>query len=90
MTGATTWSYPKDRVTLEEAMQIVAALRSGFAAAYDAISPRREPSGDRPKSTIAGRAVPTREVFMRELERPASANTVDRLLHAFDEPTPTN
>jgi adenylate cyclase len=34
--GATTWSYPKGSVTLEELVQIVAALRSGFAAAYDA------------------------------------------------------
>lgn len=33
--GATTWSYPKDKVTIEEVLQIIAALRSGFAAAYD-------------------------------------------------------
>jgi len=33
--------------------------------------------------------VPTRAAFMREFERRASVNTVERLLRAFDEP-PTN
>ena len=35
MMGATTWSYPKDKVTMEEALQLVTALRTSFAAAYD-------------------------------------------------------
>jgi hypothetical protein len=34
--------------------------------------------------------VPTRDVFMREFARRASANTIDRLLRAFDEPAPGN
>jgi hypothetical protein len=88
MLGATTWSYPKDKVTIEEALQIVAALRSGFAAAYDgylakAATFEKQPEvGERwPRD---GYFLPTREIFMREFERRASANTVDRLLHAFE------
>ena len=94
MMGATTWSYPKDKVTLEEAMQIVAALRSGFAAAYDGYLAKartfEKPPEFGERWPREGYSVPTREVFMREFERRASANTVDRLLHAFDEPIPTN
>jgi hypothetical protein len=92
--GATTWSYPKDRVTLEELVQIVGALRSGVAAAYDAYLakaatfPKPPEIGERwPRD---GYYVPSREVFIREFERRASAKTVNRLLHAFDERTPTN
>jgi hypothetical protein len=33
---ATPWSYPKEKVTIEEAMQAVGALRAGFVAAYEA------------------------------------------------------
>ena len=86
--GATTWSYPKDKVTIEEALQIIAALRSGFAAAYGgyltkAATFEKPPEvGERwPRD---GYYLPTRETFMREFERRASANTVDRLLQAFE------
>ena len=86
--GATTWSYPKDKVTIEEVLQIIAALRSGFAAAYDgyltkAATFEKPPEvGERwPRD---GYYLPTLEAFMREFERRASANTVDRLLQAFE------
>jgi hypothetical protein len=86
--GATTWSYPKDKVTIEEVLQIIAALRSGFAAAYDgyltkAATFEKPPEvGERwPRD---GYYLPTREAFTREFERRASANTVDRLLQAFE------
>jgi len=86
--GATTWSYPKDKVTIEEALQIIAALRSGFAAAYSgyltmAATFEKPPEvGERwPRE---GYYLPTLEAFMREFERRASANTVDRLLQAFE------
>jgi hypothetical protein len=92
MMGATTWSYPKGSVTLEEAMQVVASLRSGFAAAYDGYLAKvrtfeKVPEiGERwPRE---GYYVPTREAFLREFERRASPATVDRLLRAFDEPAP--
>jgi adenylate cyclase len=86
--GATTWSYPKDKVTIEEVLQTIAALRSGFAAAYGgylakAATFEKPPEvGERwPRD---GYYLPTLEAFMREFERRASANTVDRLLQAFN------
>jgi hypothetical protein len=94
MMGATTWSYPKAQVTLEEAMQIVSALRAGFGTAYDAYLAKTR-TFDKPPEIgerwpREGYYIPTREAFLREFERRASPNTVDRLLHAFDEKVPMN
>lgn len=86
--GATTWSYPKDKVTIEEVLEIIAALRSGFAAAYDAYLTKaatfEKPPEVGERWPRDGYFLPTREIFMHEFERRASANTVDRLLHAFE------
>jgi len=94
MMGATTWTYPKAAVTLEEAMQIVAALRSGFASAYDGylakLATFEQPPEIGERWPRDGYAVPTREIFMREFERRASPNTVDRFLRAFEDAVPTH
>jgi hypothetical protein len=86
--GATTWSYPKDKVTIEEVLQIIAALRSGFAAAYGGyltkVATFEKPPEVGERWPRDGYFLPTREIFMREFERRASVNTVDRLLHAFE------
>jgi len=86
--GATTWSYPKDKVTTEEVLQIIAALRSGFAAAYDGYLTKaatfEKPPEVGQRWPRDGYYLPTREAFMREFGRWASANTVDRLLQAFE------
>lgn len=94
MMGATTWSYPKDKVTLEEVVQLVAALRAGVATAYDAYLKKaatfaRAPEvGERwPRD---GYSLPSREVFLREFERRASVGTAAAILHALDEPTVTH
>src|SRR5262245_38943521 len=93
MMGATTWTYPKAAVTLEEAMQIVAALRSGFASAYNGylakLTTFDQPPEIGERWPRDGYAVPTREVFMREFERRASPNTVERFLRAFEDAVPT-
>jgi adenylate cyclase len=82
--GATTWSYPKERVTLEELVQIVAALRSSFAAAYDAyltkVATFSKPPEIGDKWPVDGYFIPSKRVFLAEFERRASANTVERLL----------
>jgi adenylate cyclase len=90
--GATTWTYPKEAVTLEEVVQIVAALRSGFATAYDGYLAKTA-TFEKPPEIGArwpreGYYLPTRDVFMREFERRASANTVDRLLRAHEDNAP--
>jgi hypothetical protein len=94
MLGATTWSYPKGSVTLEEAMQIVASLRAGFAAAYDGYLAKARTFEKVPEIgerwPREGYYLPTREAFLREVERRASPATVDRLLHAFDESAPSH
>ena len=83
--GATTWSYPKDSVPIEEAVQIIAALRSSFATAYGsylekALAFENPPEiGERwPRE---GYFLPLRENFMREFERRSSAGTLGGLLN---------
>jgi hypothetical protein len=94
MMGATTWSYPKDKVTIEEAIQMVSVLRSGFVTAYDAYLAKTR-TFDKPPETgdrwpRDGYYVPSRAAFLQEFERRASPNTADRLLRVFDEEPPTN
>jgi adenylate cyclase len=87
--GATTWSYPKATVTLEEMMQIVAALRSGFVVAYESylakVATFEKPPDIGERWPRDGCYLPTRQVFMDEFERRASANTVDKFLHTIEE-----
>jgi adenylate cyclase len=86
--GATTWSYPKDKVTLEETLQMIATLRDSFGTAYDtylakvATFERQPEIGERwPRD---GYYLPTRQVFLSEFERRASPDTVDHLIHIFN------
>jgi adenylate cyclase len=82
--GATTWSYPKERVSLEELVQIVAALRASFAAAYDAYLAKAATFSKPPeigdKWPAEGYFIPSKRAFLAEFERRASPNTVERLL----------
>jgi adenylate cyclase len=88
--GATTWSYPKERVTLEELVQIVAALRASFAAAYDAYLTKVATFGKPPEIgdrwPAEGYFIPSKRAFLAEFERRASPNTVERLLVSLAEP----
>jgi adenylate cyclase len=86
MMGATTWSYPKDAVTPEEMVQIIAVLRAGFAKAYEAYLTKAASFNKQPEVGERwprdGYFVPSAEVFMREFERRASPETMTRLLQA--------
>jgi hypothetical protein len=84
--GATTWSYPKDKVTLDEMMQIIAAYRGGVVAAYEAYLAKaakfsKPPEvGERwPKE---GYFLPSTAVFVKEFERRASGATINTLLQS--------
>lgn len=86
MMGATTWSYPKDKVTLEEMMQVISAYRGGVVDAYEAYLAKaakfsKPPEvGDRwPKD---GYYLPSKDVFVAEFERRASGNTINLMLQA--------
>ncbi len=85
--GATTWMYPEATVTRERALEMVAALRGSIRAAYAsylgkvASFPRRPTIGDQwPRD---GFALPSEEVFMRELARRTSSST----LHGLFDPS---
>jgi hypothetical protein len=82
--GATTWSYPKSKVTTGEALQILSALRASFAMAYDGYLAKLSTFENQPeigeKWPREGYHIPTREVFIHEFERRASAKTVDNLI----------
>jgi adenylate cyclase len=86
--GATTWSYPKDKVMLEETLQIIAILRESFGTAYDAYLAKVATFEKRPEIGERwprdGFYLPTRQVFLSEFERRASPNTADRLIHIFN------
>ena len=88
--GGTTWSYPKERVTLEELVKIVGGLRESFGAAYDAYLtkvatfPNPPEIGD--KWPAGGYFIPSKRAFLAEFERRASPNTVERLLQSLAEP----
>jgi adenylate cyclase len=88
--GATTWSYPKDKISLDELMQVVAAYRGGVVAAYDAYLAKAAKFANPPEVGERwpkdGYFLPSREVFVKEFERRASPNTVNTLLRANSEP----
>jgi adenylate cyclase len=82
--GATTWSYPKATVSLQEYMEIVATVRQGFRDAYSEYMKEVETFTNKPAIGEGwpkdGFHLPSVEVFMAEHERRASAATVGRLL----------
>src|SRR4029079_3256717 len=92
--GATTWSYPKERVSLEELVQIVGALRASFGAAYEAYLTKVATFANPPEIgdrwPAQGYFIPSKQVFLAEFERRASPNTVERLLLPTAEAKPAS
>lgn len=82
--GATTWSYPKSKVTSDEIMQNVAALRKGFKTAYMeylkkvATFEKKPEIGD--KWPADGFYLPSLEVFMKKIDQEVSGNTLEGIL----------
>lgn len=85
--GATTWMYPKDKVTLDEVLQILTAMRQGFHNAYLAYLAKVETFTKRPeigdKWPREGYYLPSVEVFMNELDKRASPATLATLAAAI-------
>jgi adenylate cyclase len=90
--GATTWSYPEATVSPEEALQIVAALRNGFRAAYSAYLAKAETFARRPEIGARwprdGYFLPSPEAFMAEIEARVSGATLNGILAAAIPPKP--
>ena len=82
--GATTWSYPKDEVTVEEALEIVRALRKGLHETYDQyltkVATFENPPAVGDKWPSDGYFLPSSSVFMEEAELRVSADTLRTLL----------
>lgn len=81
--GATTWTYPQQSVSVDAALHMVSTLRQGFRSAYEltlaeARQMKKPPMiGKRwPKE---GRYLPSADVFMQELARRVSAETLEAI-----------
>lgn len=82
--GATTWTYPKQKVSKAEALMILTAVRQGFSDAYqgylDKVAtfvPAIPIGSDWPTEKAN---LPDLETFIAEFERRASARTLKHLL----------
>jgi hypothetical protein len=82
--GATTWSFPRDSVTPEELLTIVAVLRAAFRDSYAAYLDRARGFGEPPEIGERwprdGYALPSADVFAAEHARLASERTLAGLL----------
>lgn len=88
--GATTWMYPVSKVTLEELMQILRALREGFREAYSAYLDKAKTFSAQPaigeRWPREGYYLPAVEVFLAEVAKRASHETL-AAIHAALEPS---
>jgi adenylate cyclase len=88
--GATTWSYPKDSVTPEELLQILAALRGAVRETYAGYVAHARSFADPPiigdKWPRDGRYLPSPEAFASEHARLASSDTLAGLLRTSGAP----
>ena len=88
--GATTWSYPKDSVTPEELLQILAAVRGAVRGTYAAYVEHASTFSDPPiigdKWPRDGRYLPTPDAFASEHARLASSETLAGLLRTAGAP----
>lgn len=87
--GATTWTYPKSAVGYKEALDILAALRSGFRQAYQEVLNEAKQMKNSPeigeKWPKDGRYLPSISVFMTEVTRRSSANVLGRFIKANEK-----
>jgi hypothetical protein len=84
--GATTWTYPKPTVSLSEALDVLAALRRSFRAAYvgyiDKAKTFKTPPAIGEQWPTQGYFLPSPDVFMRQAELQTSPGSMNRLLAA--------
>lgn len=87
--GATTWTYPRARVTIEEVVQNLTELRKAFHDTYESYTDRSSDFDLQPevgeKWPKDGLYLPSAEVFMAEHARLASPRTVELLDSAWRE-----
>jgi adenylate cyclase len=87
--GATTWTYPKEKVTIDEALLILSTLRNGFAGTYttylEKVSGFDNPPEIGENWPRDGYYLPTVDIFLAEFTKRASPNSIEMLLSIADE-----
>ena len=82
--GATTWTYPRGSVNMEEYLEIIATVRAGFRHAYSEYLVEAAAFTDPPdigeRWPSEGYYLPSADVFMEEFARRASAPSIERIL----------
>ncbi len=90
--GATTWSHPDARLTADEMLDVLVALRKAFRDSYQGYVDKAETFESPPEIGARwprdGRYLPSADVFMDELGVRTARGTVAALLQAADEATP--
>ncbi len=86
--GATTWTYPSKEVSLEEFIQIIAAVRGGFKTAYIAYLEKAKTFSKPPEITDRwprdGYYLPDVDTFLEEFAKRSSSGTVNALITAMN------
>jgi hypothetical protein len=84
--GATTWTYPKEYVTSQEALEVLHALRASFTATYQSYLDRavhfEEPPVIGTDWPADCRCLPSAEVFMAKVFEIASPQSISLLTDA--------
>lgn len=84
--GATTWAYPEDRLTAEEMLGVLAALRSSIRSAYQAYLDKVATFGNPPEIGTRwpreGYYLPSTDVFMAALDESSARASLDAILDA--------
>ncbi len=85
--GATTWTYPKEQLTVAEFYEVVNAYRSGVRDSYDSFIAEIEDWDEKPEvgdvwPSESDFAVPSTDVFMERFEQMASAATLEAVFAA--------
>jgi hypothetical protein len=90
--GATTWTYPDARLTAEEMIKVLAALRSAFRESYqaylDKVATFRDPPQIGERWPRDGYYLPSVDVFINELGGRTAGTSLDALLNAAAMPGP--
>lgn len=89
--GATTWLYPAESVSLEEALSIIAVLRAQFKDVYETYLEKTKTFSDPPLISEQwpreGYFLPTSEEFMDAVEEASSKTTLRSLFKILNDKT---
>ncbi|HJO10428.1 MAG: DUF3365 domain-containing protein [Gammaproteobacteria bacterium] len=89
--GATTWAYPNARLTGDEIIELLVALRAGFRAAYQAYLDKVIEFDNPPQIgtrwPVEGYYLPSTDVFMDKVARRADHASLEALMNAAEMST---